>query len=34
MIKNGVFLSGPEVVDSKDRRAELIKRFPDAMHRY
>ena len=29
-IKNGVFLSGPEVVDSKDRRAELIERFPDA----
>ena len=30
VIKNGVFLSGPEVVDNKDRRAELIERFPDA----
>ena len=30
VIKNGVFLSGPEVVDSEDRRAELIERFPDA----
>ena len=30
VIKNGVFLSGPEVVDNEDRRAELIERFPDA----
>ena len=30
VIKNGVFLSGPEVVDKKERRAELIERFPDA----
>ena len=30
VVKNGVFLSGPEVVDNKDRRAELIERFPDA----
>ena len=30
VIKNGVILSGPEVVDNKDRRAELIKLFPDA----
>jgi len=28
--RDGVFLSGPEVVDNKDRRAELIERFPDA----
>ena len=30
VITNGVLLSGPEVVDNKDRRAELIRRFPDA----
>ena len=30
VIKNGVFLSGQEVVDNKDRRAELIERFPHA----
>ena len=30
VIKNGVILSGPEVVDNEDRRADLIRRFPDA----
>lgn len=30
VIGNGVILSGPEIVDSKERRAELIERFPDA----
>jgi len=29
--RDGVFLSGPEVVDSKERRDQLIKRFPDAI---
>ena len=29
--KRGVFLSGPQVVASKARREELIKRFPDAV---
>ena len=28
---DGVFLSGPEVVDEKERRAGLAKRFPDAI---
>lgn len=27
---DGVFLSGPEVVDNKERRDQLMKRFPDA----
>ena len=27
---DGVFLSGPEVVDDKERRDQLIKRFPQA----
>lgn len=30
VIKNGVILGSPEIVDSKERRAELIERFPDA----
>ena len=30
VITNGVLLSGPEVVDNEDRRADLIRRFPDA----
>ena len=29
--RDGVFLSGPEVVDSKVRRDQFIKRFPDAI---
>ena len=28
--REGVFLSGPEVVDNKERHAELCKRFPEA----
>ena len=28
--REGVFLSGPEVVDNKERHAELRKRFPEA----
>ena len=28
--RGGVFLSGPEVIDDKDRCAALIKRFPEA----
>lgn len=31
VIRYGVILSGPEIVDSKERRAELIERFPDAI---
>ena len=27
----GVFLSGPEVIDDKDRCAALIKQFPEAI---
>ena len=30
VIKNGVILSGPEVVDNEERRTELTKQFPDA----
>ena len=30
VIKNGVILSGPEVIDNEDRRADLIRRFPYA----
>ena len=30
VIKNGVILSGPEVVDNEVRRRELTKQFPDA----
>ena len=30
VITNGVILSGPQVVDNKDRRAELTKRYGDA----
>ena len=30
VIKNGVILSGPEVVDNVERRRELTKQFPDA----
>lgn len=30
MRRDGVFLSGPEVVNDGKRRAELIKRFPEA----
>ena len=30
VIKNGVILSGPEVVDNEERRRELTKQFPDA----
>ena len=29
--KDGVYLSGPEKVESKERREELVKRFPDAI---
>ena len=29
--KEGVILSGPEVVDNKRQRAELVERFPDAI---
>ena len=29
--RDGEFLSGPEVVDSKERRDQLINRFPDAI---
>ena len=29
--KEGVILSGPEVVDNKKQRAELVERFPDAI---
>ena len=29
--RDGVFLSGPEVVDNKERREKLIKRFPQAI---
>ena len=29
--RDGVFLSGPELVDNKKRRAELVKRFSDAI---
>ena len=28
---DGVFLSGPEVVDDRERRDQLIERFPDAI---
>lgn len=31
VIKNGVTLSGPEIVESNERRAALIARFPDAV---
>ena len=30
VVKNGVMLSGPKVVDNKKLRAELTERFPDA----
>ena len=30
VVKNGVLLSGPKVVDNKKLRAELTERFPDA----
>ena len=30
-IRRGALLSGPEVVDSNERRNELIKRFPDGI---
>ena len=29
--KDGVYLSGPEKVESEERREELVKRFPDAI---
>ena len=29
--KDGVYLSGPEKVESEERRDELVKRFPDAI---
>ena len=29
--RDGVFLSGPEVVDNSERREELIRRFPEAI---
>ena len=29
--KDGVYLSGPEKVESEERRKELVKRFPDAI---
>ena len=29
--KDGVYLSGPEKVESKERREKLVKRFPDAI---
>ena len=29
--KDGVYLSGPEKVESKERRQELMRRFPDAI---
>ena len=29
--RDGVFLSGPELVDNKERRMDLVKRFPDAI---
>ena len=29
--RDGVFLSGPEVVDNKDRRKQLMERFPEAI---
>ncbi|KAL9978758.1 hypothetical protein ACROYT_G016313 [Oculina patagonica] len=29
--RDGVFLSGPEVIDNKDRRDDLTKRFPQAI---
>ena len=29
--RDGVFLSGPEIVDSKERRMDLVKRFRDAI---
>ena len=31
MVHNGEFLSGPEVVNSKKRRAQLTKKFSDAL---
>ena len=30
VVKNGVMLTGPKVIDNKKLRAELTKRFPDA----
>ena len=29
--KDGVYLRGPEKVESEERREELVKRFPDAI---
>ena len=29
--RDGVFLSGPEVVDNNERREELLRRFPEAI---
>ena len=29
--KDGVYLSGPEKVESEERREELVKRFPEAI---
>ena len=29
--KDGVYLSGPEKVESEERREELVNRFPDAI---
>ena len=29
--RDGVFLSGPELVDNSERRKELVSRFPDAI---
>ena len=30
VLQDGVFLSGPEVVNNRERREELMRRFPDA----